>query len=192
MWRRRVGLRCSRVGSASALAYETIGKTEGRPGLAGRALRVAAVCAAVALLSGCGGWPYIGPVPSSDYQQPYSLSPPGFYAPEYSAPVQQGYIPYPPPPWPSPPQPAIAEPEPERSPSAARPDTIGGDHDPAALLPVPPAPRPDRPGGDTAANGSPRNPTTELPPAGPAPPPPTAPAGEDDACVGAWRICHFL
>jgi hypothetical protein len=71
----------------SALASEAIEKTDGRPGLVGRAARGAAVCAAVALLSGCAGWPYIGAVSST-------VSPPDLYAPQYSAPVQQGYIPY--------------------------------------------------------------------------------------------------
>jgi hypothetical protein len=177
-----------RAWECGALAYTTIEKTGGRPGLVGRAARGAAVCVAVALLSGCGGWPYIGAVSST-------VSP--LYAPQYSPPVQQGYIPYPQPLWPSPPPPPIAEPAP---PPPARPD-MGDDvaapqspagvvpqGDPASLLPVPPVAQLR-----TLVPADPRTktPTTELPPVGPSPPPPP-PAGDDDACVGAWRICHFL
>jgi hypothetical protein len=144
-------------------------KTDARPGLVGGAASVAVVCAAVALLSGCGGWPYIGPVSST-------VSPPDLY------------IPYPPPPWPSPPQPPIAEREPERLPPIARPDTSGDNGDPASLLPVPAAPRPDHPGG-AEANAEPPKPKTELPPAEPLPAPP---AGSSDDCSCWWCICHVL
>ena len=160
----------------SALASEAIEKTDGRPGLVGRAARGAAVCAAVALLSGCAGWPYVGAV------QPPEMPPIAQPAPAPWPPIMAE---------PVPPEPSLVPPAapPEPAPPVARPDTSGNDGDPASMLPVPPRPHP---GGDTAANGSPRNPTTGLPPVGPAPPPPTPPAGDDDACVGAWRICHFL
>lgn len=156
-------------------------KTDARPGLVGRAARGAAVCVAVALLSGCGGWPYIGAVSST-------VSP--LYAPQYSPPVQQGYIPYPQPLWPSPPPPPPARPD--MGDDVAAPQSPAGvvpQGDPASLLPVPPVAQLP-----TLVPADPRTktPTTELPPVGPVPPPPTPPAGEDDACVGAWRICHFL
>lgn len=149
----------------SALASEAIEKTDGRPGLVGRAARGAAVCAAVALLSGCAGWPYIGAVQPPE--MPIAMPAPAPWPPIVTEPV-------PPEPEPEPqPIPPIARPAPDPQPPIAQMPT---------LVPVDPSPAPIK---------SPTTPTTELPPVGPSPPPPP-PAGDDDACVGAWRICHFL
>ena len=117
-----------RAWECGALAYTTIEKTDGRPGLVGRAARGAAVCAAVALLSGCGGWPYIGAV------QPPEMPPIAQPAPAPWPPIISGTCRRREPSLPPPAAP------PEPAPPVARPDTSGDDGDPASLLPVPPAP----------------------------------------------------